>query len=252
VIDIWSACADQVRPVAIGGDLLRIVESQAQVATSALVDDLAEQALLEGLIETSKPPVRPGTEGLDYLLAAPFRYPPLRHGSRFGIRFEPGIFYASKAVSTVLAETAYYRLVFWTGMAEPPPGGRLLTQHTLLGARYRSERGLRLQAPPFDRFEAILIHPVDYGPTQRLGRDLRSAGVQAFEYLSARTTRRALNLALLNPAALASRKAQSRGQWLCETRAERVSFSAAAAHASIEHFPADRFLVDGLLPRPAA
>jgi hypothetical protein len=251
VTDIWTSCAEQAKPVAIGGDLLRMVESQAQVATSALVDDLAEQALLEGLIETSKPPLRPGSEGLDYLLAAPFRYPPLRHGSRFGTRFEPGIFYGSKALSTVLAETAYYRLVFWTAMAVPPPGGRLLTQHTLLGARYRSERGLRLQASPFDRFESVLTDPFEYGPTQRLGSDLRSAGIQAFEYLSARTARRALNVALLDPVVLASRKAQTRGQWLCETRADRVSFSA-AADASVEHFPIDRVLVDGRLPRPAA
>jgi hypothetical protein len=72
-----------------------MVESQQQIATSSLVDDLAEQALLEELIERSKPPLRSGTERLHYLLATPFRYPPLRHGSRFGGRFEPSLLYGA-------------------------------------------------------------------------------------------------------------------------------------------------------------
>ena len=49
-MDIWQQCAGerQVRP--LRGKLLRMVESQAQVATSQLVDNLAEQALLEDLL----------------------------------------------------------------------------------------------------------------------------------------------------------------------------------------------------------
>ena len=56
-MDIWQQCAGerQVRP--LRGKLLRMVESQAQVATSQLVDNLAEQALLEDLLENSKPPL---------------------------------------------------------------------------------------------------------------------------------------------------------------------------------------------------
>ena len=39
-----------------------------------LVDTLAEQALLEDLIESSKPPVPVECRHLHYLLSTPFRY----------------------------------------------------------------------------------------------------------------------------------------------------------------------------------
>ena len=70
------------------------MESQEQVATNRLVATLAEQDLLESMLEASKPPLPKGTARLDYLLATPFRYPPLPHGSRFGGRHEPSLFYA--------------------------------------------------------------------------------------------------------------------------------------------------------------
>ena len=244
-MDIWDACRDRAKPTAIGGDLLRLVESQEQIATSTLVDDLAEQALLEELIEGAKPPLRPGTENLDYLLASPFRYPPLRHGSRFGSRFEPSLLYGSKAQTTVLAEGAYYRFVFWCAMVQPPPDGRLLTQHSLIRARYRSARGLRLQAPPCSVFEARLTDPVNYGPTQRLGGAMREAGIQAFEFVSARARRRGID-----PVALASRRPLTRSPWLCETRSGSVSYSSVADKALV-FFSIGQFLVNDRLPRPA-
>ena len=128
--EIWRACAGQAAPVRLGGTIHRVVESQEQVATNALVDTLAEQALLEELLERSKPPLADGSRGLHYLLATPFRYPPLPWGSRFGSRFEPSLFYAARHVDTALAEGAFYRFVFWTGMQTPPPAP-LHTRHTV-------------------------------------------------------------------------------------------------------------------------
>ena len=57
-----------------------------------IVDDAAEQNLLESLLETSKPPLPDPTDGLDYLLATPFRYSPARPGSRFRSVTDPGVF----------------------------------------------------------------------------------------------------------------------------------------------------------------
>ncbi|MCF7992877.1 MAG: RES family NAD+ phosphorylase [Thiohalocapsa sp.] len=249
--DLLTACSADLAPGPLGGELLRMVESQQQVATLSLVDDLTEQNLLEELLESAKPPLRPGTEGLHYLLAAPFRYPPLRHGSRFGGRFEPALFYGAKRLPTLLAEAAYYRFVFWSGMAEAPPAGRLLTQHSVFRARWRTDRGLRLQTPPCDAHEAALRHPSDYGPTQRLGRALREMGIGAFEYRSARDADGGINTALFEPAALVSRKPLGLQQWFCETRADAAVFSPAAGSA-LHRFARDDFLVDGRLPRPAA
>ena len=44
------------------------------VSTLKLVDTLAEQALLEDILEESKPPVPPECRHLHYLLSTPFRY----------------------------------------------------------------------------------------------------------------------------------------------------------------------------------
>lgn len=248
--DLWSACEPDLPVEPLAGELLRIVESQHRVATLSLVDNLAEQALLEDLLEQAKPPLAPGSEGLHYLLATPFRYPPLRHGSRFGRPFEPGIFYGARRLRTLLAEAAYYRFVFWTGMAEPPPSGRLRTQHNVFRARFRGERGVRLQQPPCAAHEAVLRDPVDYRPAQRLGSALRSARVDAFEFVSARDSERGLNVALFRPDALVSREPLGLSRWLCETTGGQVTFAPEATLA-LYHFPLSAFLVAGKLPLPA-
>jgi hypothetical protein len=203
------------------------------------------------MLEASKPRLRPGTERLHYLLATPFRYAPLPHGSRFGSRLEPSLFYGSRALTTALAEAAYYRFFFWSGMEEPPASGRLLTQHTAFGARYRTERGLRLQQGPCSDYEEILTDRTDYSVTQSLGRSMREAGIDAFEYISARDRARGINVALFGPRALVNRKPLWQQAWLCETRGEVVSFSASASR-EVHVFPVEWFLVAGSLPRPAA
>lgn len=250
-MDLWGTCQETLPIAPIAGVLTRVVESQQQIATLALVDDLAEQALLETLIEGSKPALPPAAAGLHYLLATPFRYPPLRHGSRFGRAFEPSLFYGAQRATTALAEAAYYRFVFWSAMAEPPPGGRLRTQHSVFRARYRGERGVRLHQPPCAAHEAVLRAPADYRATQALGSALREAGVGAIEYLSARDPGRGVNVALFGPEALASRAPLGLTPWLCETSAEEVRF-AGADGPGLVRFPLADFLVDGRLPLPAA
>ena len=81
---IWESCkgAQQIRHVV--GTVYRLVESQEQIATLGYVDTLEEQTLLEEMLETTKPPYPFTTEDFHYLLKTPFRYPPLKWGSRFG------------------------------------------------------------------------------------------------------------------------------------------------------------------------
>jgi hypothetical protein len=247
--DIWAACGHKARPRLLSGESLRLVESQEHVATNRLVATLAEQELLETMLEASKPPAPAGAARLDYLLATPFRYPPLQHGSRFGSRYEPSLFYAARSVVTVLAESAYYRFVFWEGMSEPPPAP-LRTQHTLFGARLRARRGFALQQPPFDKYRAELASRDDYGPTQQLGRALRAAGADAIEYVSARDAEAGLNVALFSPTAFAQPRPTFKEEWLCETRSREVSFYARRA-AGLRIFPLSQFTIDGRLPAPA-
>ena len=233
------------------GTLLRLVESQEQIATTDLVDNLWEQNLLERMLETSKPPApadRIHGDEPHYLLSTPFRYPPLRHGSRFGRRHEPSLLYGASETPTVLAESAYYRLLFLDGMLTPPTSGRLITQHTLFGAGYATRHGARLNHPPCDRHRKRLRHPADYSTTQQLGSALRERGVLAFSYCSARDPRQGENIALFQPEALAARAPLFQQAWQCETTPDGAGFSGAAGYLA---FPREIFLHEGRLPSPA-
>ncbi len=259
-MDIWTLSKGAAAVTPIGGELVRIVESQEQIATNQLVDSLEEQALLEQLLEQGKPTLPGGDRVRHYLLSTPFRYPPLRHGSRFGQRHEPGIFYGAATVATALAETAYYRFAFWAGMRVPPRSGALTTAHTAFAAAYAASAGVRLQAPPFDRFTMELRRPDSYAATQALGTRLREEGVLAFEFASARDPGGGINVALFRAQALASTQPGWQQPWLCETRPDRVTFFSSVpgqggvgtgtAPGTVRH-PLDDFLVDGRLPLPA-
>lgn len=249
-VDIWASCRADARPRALGGEVLRLVESQEQVATSRLVGTLAEQELLETMIEASKPPLPSGAQQLHYLLSTPFRYPSLRYGSRFGGRDEPSLFYAARGLRTVLAESAYYRFVFWQGMSRPPPAP-LRTRHTLFGARLRARRAFSLQLSPFDAYRTRLASRDDYDATQRLGRALREAGADAIEYFSARDAEQGINVALFTPTAFSRPQLTFSEEWLCETRPDQVSFYA-RPERGLHRFPLSQFTLDGRLPMPAA
>lgn len=248
-MDVWALCRGHEWIQSIAGQLVRVVESLEQIATNALVDSLEEQALLETLLDASKPPGPAQTRSLNYLLSTPFRYPPLPHGSRFGARFEPALFYAGQELHAALAETAYYRLVFWSGMAVAPPTGRLTTAHSAFGAAYRTSLGVGLHSAPFSTYETVLTDPAHYGVTQQLGAAMRAAGVQGFEYRSARDPQGGINVALFSPDALVDDIPAWQQSWLCDTRAERVSFYSNEQGTVV--FDRQMFTVCDRLPTPA-
>ncbi|MCU7904331.1 MAG: RES family NAD+ phosphorylase [Candidatus Thiodiazotropha sp. (ex Epidulcina cf. delphinae)] len=248
-MDIWTACKDAAKPGPLSGQVIRVVESLEQIATYTLVDDLQEQALLEEMLETGKPPTPPEAAGLHYLLSTPFRYPPLRYGSRFGSYPEPSLFYGSTILSSALAETAYYRFIFWSGMQESPPSGRLTTELTVFSAAYGISRGVCLQALPFSRFEVRLTNPKSYTDTQQLGAGLRKAGIEGFEYRSVRDPDGGINLGFFTAKAFSRPMPLWQQTWICETRNETVSFYSKEQGTRL--FPRKDFLVDGEMPLPA-
>jgi hypothetical protein len=229
-----------------------VVEAQHVVSTRKLVDSDAEQHLLEDLIERAKPPVppEPEFEGLHYLLATPFRYPPLPYGSRFGTRAERGLWYGGEALRTAFAEAAYYRLVFLEGTeAELDP---VVVDLSAFRARVRSERAVDLTREPFAAHEAGISSPVSYATSQALGREMRAAGVEAFRYRSARDAGGGTNLGLFTPLAFASRRPDSPQSWYCVATRSVVELSRRDLLARGAHrFPREQFEVDGALPTPA-
>ena len=246
----WHGIEVAKNIVPIAGKMLRLVESQEQVATTHVVDSLVEQALLEGLLEQAKPPMRPGTEGLHYLLLTPFRYPPLRHGSRFGQRHEPSIFYGSLTAITALAEASYYRLVFWFGMQQAPPRP-IRSRHTLFSVAYQTGAGLELHQAPFDEFRTTLADPTHYSATQELGRCMRESGVLAFEFRSARDPKGGINVGLFEPGALSVSRPCQQEEWLCDVDSHGVCFLHLSERMT-RSFPVETFLIGGRIPLPAA
>ncbi len=232
------------------GTLKRIVENQEQKVTVALVDSLAEHEVLESLLEESKPDARahPGLGRLDYLLRTPWRYPPLKWGSRFGRRFEPSLFYGARSDTALFAEAAYYRLVFLEGM-ERPFRDRVISQFTVFEANYQTETGMDLTRPPFTRHESVLRDKSVYAPCQVLGSELRERGIEAITYLSARAPGTETNVALFSPAALRSRKHRNARHGICESRSESVSFRLGD---ELRSFGREAFLHRGRFPVPAS
>lgn len=200
----------------------------------ALVDTLEEQALLEQVVDASKPPVPEECRHLHYLLFTPFRYGALYpRGSRFRrAGGTPGVFYASLEPATAVAEMAFWRLVFY---AESPatPWPANAGEYTVFSVRF-SGKGLDLTRPPLSRDAAAWAHPTNYAPCQALADEARSAAAQLLRYQSARAT--GVNVALLTCAAFVSPQPDERRRW-------RIHLSAAGARA-LGDDPGERLAFD--------
>ena len=246
---IWTRCAGDSELRTLRLSPWRVVEAQHQVSTRKLVDSANEQALLEDLIERVKPPELTGGR-LHYLLFTPFRYPPLRHGSRFGARHQRGIWYASENRRTAFAEVAYYRMLFLEGSRAAL--GAVTTQLTAFTVRMRSARGIDLVAPPFDAHRKAIASPVRYTSSQTLGGAMRDAGVELFRYPSARDVSGGVNVGAFTPTVFGKAKPQGFEIWHCTAVKEQVELTKGDYFTRDSFsFPREQFLVTGSLPAPA-
>ena len=246
---IWTRCAERCRSRRLRLTPWRVVEAQHLVSTRKLVDSLEEQALLEQLIDTAKPPARAAGR-LHVLLATPFRYPPLPYGSRFGTRHEPGIWYGSETRRTLFAEMAYYRFVFLEGTTADL--GELITWHTAFTVRVRTGRGVDLTMRPFDADRSVIASKTDYAAAQALGAAMRADGVEAFRYPSARDVEGGVNIGVFTSTVFGAAQPRQFETWHCTATRHRVEVvrrdffeEAAFTFARLD------FLVAGSLPAPA-
>ena len=245
---IWTRCAATFERVVYDRPAWRVVEAQHQVSTRKLVDSDAEQLLLEQLIESAKPPDL--THGqMHYLLFTPFRYPPLRYGSRFARRTVPSLWYGAESLASAFAEVAYYRFVFREGTRALL--GTIETELTAFQVDIYTEHGADLTAQPFARYRAVIASPVSYDETQALGDDLREEGVEMLRYRSARDPEGGSNVGIFVPSVFrgAPRALES---WHCSSGAERVELARRDYfNRAFYAFSRDIFLVNGALPVPA-
>lgn len=251
---IWTECGGRasVRPLRVRA--WRVVEAQHAFSTLKLVDSIAEQDLLETLIDHAKPPrpLAPAFTHLHYLLYTPFRYPPLRHGSRFGTRHERGLWYGAERVRTALAEKAYYTLLLLDGTAAAI---ECVEKHySAFQVALRTRHGVDLCDGPFARFRHEISSPSRYDASQALGRAMRDDGVEAFRYFSARDLQQGANVGVLAPQAFSKRGPRAAFEsWHCTATRMHVHFRRTLGIGVSRGmaFAREGFLVNGGLPAPA-
>jgi hypothetical protein len=178
-----------------------------------LTDTLAEQMLLEDILNRSKPPIPEECTGFHYLIYTPFRYAPYPVGSRFrraGQR--EGAFYGSEKIKTAIAEIAFYRLLFFLeAPASILPSAPV--EHTVFSVGCASQRVIDLTAPPLDRDEDLWTHPTNYDPCQALADSARTADVEVIRYESVRDPDGNANCAVLSPRAFSDHRPKVEQTW---------------------------------------
>ena len=159
------------------GAVVRITDRQGYQASERWTDSLQEQARLEALIDTVKPPAPAGQHRL---LTTPFRYPPLRSGSRFTAADQRELFYGARGLGTVLAERAFHALRLLEG--SPLPVGKVIQrEQTSFQVEIAVQRGLQLQHCLSAAELAAVTDACSYQASQALGRQMRQLDVEAFE-----------------------------------------------------------------------
>lgn len=195
----------------------RTVDAQRARTLARLTDSFAEQDVLNGILGP------PRMLGLDPLLAAPFGGAPYRTASRFRPGgAAQGVYYASELRETSLAETAFYRLLFFLespAMTWPANAIPLM----LISVSWTTARGLDMMAEPLSASRAAWTHPTDYTACHGLALAARDAQADAIRFESVRDPEGRPNLALLTPAAFARTEPLSRESWTMSVRPGAVS-----------------------------
>ncbi|MEM7460254.1 MAG: RES family NAD+ phosphorylase [Pseudomonadota bacterium] len=203
------------------------------VSTLRLVDDLEDQALLEDILEDTKPPVPAACEGLHWLYMTPFRYGLYPNGSRFRrAGHSDGVYYVSEQQDTAVIETAFHLLLFYADSPETP-FPRQPTEHTCFDVPISTDRAVDLTHAPFAEQAKLWMDPNDYGPTQDLEALARQNDIDLIRYASVRDPGRKPNAALLTCNGFAAQSPSRQHTW-------RLWFNKTGIHAICE-FNKDRF-----------
>ena len=184
-----------------------------------LADSLEEQAVLEGVLEESKPQLPPALRRLHYLLATPFRYRP-HLGSRFRSALEPGVWYGAEALRAALAEKSYWRLRF---LLDSPGTPELrAVPHTAFQAAVHTRAALDLTRAPLVRDRTAWTQPTSYEGTQALAAAARAARIQLIRYESVRDPEHGACAAVLDAAIFGRGRPRSQETWFIAASRERV------------------------------
>ena len=226
---------DALRSSRLAGKCWRVVEAQHQVSTTKITDTLAEQEILENLLEETKPPIPKECAHLDFLLLTPFRYSARNPiGSRFRRpNAESGVFYAAEHLTTAMAEAAFHRTLFY---AESPatPWPANAGEYTAFSCAFRSARAADIARRPYLE-DQRLYHLSDYSASQAFADAVRGLGFEMIKYKSVRDPDGRSNLALLSPKAFARRDPLDRRSWKLHLDAQGARALCESPRLSIEY-----------------
>lgn len=226
------------------GKVWRLVEAQHRISTNRLAASVDDQALLEQLVEEVKPVMPAAARGLHYLLATPFRYGYAKPSRFRRANARPGIFYASEHVATAVAETAYWRLLFFSrspGFVPPTT----VVEHSAFTVSIAVERALDLTAAPFVAHAMKWMDPQDYAACQDFADAARGIDARAIRYASVRDPVHRANIALFDPAGFTAVAPTIEQSWHFRYEAGQITAFAAFPATDRYAFTFDQF---GLAP----
>ena len=161
-------------PVALFERVADPADLEAVFLIEALTNDrLREQA---GELSLVPPEDRVAGPGTTPIMAAFTHLNP--EGSRFSDG-SYGVFYASRALETAIAETRHHRARFLAATDEPAQEIDMRVYAVDLTAELHDIRGLRTARP-------VLYEPGSYAAAQRFAGELREAGADGIVYSSVR------------------------------------------------------------------
>jgi hypothetical protein len=189
-----------------------------------LVDTIEEQAILESLLDNSKPSLPPSAQNSHWLIATPFRYTSPQE-SRFRRANNPGIWYGAEEIETAAAEIGYWR---WRFFAESV-GLRENSLHVELTFFQAIFKGVELDITqsPWIKLRSDWRDPNNYATCHALADAVRAQGltgslrIQGIRYESARLEH-GVCMAVFDPHALSLITPEVLQTWTCKVTKDRV------------------------------
>ena len=213
----------------------RGVETQYIAASLKLVNNLEEQALLEELLERSKPALPQGCENKHYLLSSPFRYFP-QHSSRFRPANQSGSWYGASTLEGACSEVAYWRMRFILDSSDlVKQNSEIITEHTFFQANVEG-LCINLMEQPWSDLSHLWKNSSDYSATHQLAAEAIAASIQWIQYDSVRAPSCALAVALSVDAmhGTPSSIEASRQEWICKATRDHVMMIQKAGNGRFE------------------
>ncbi|WP_440616429.1 RES family NAD+ phosphorylase [Cysteiniphilum sp. 6C5] len=220
------------------------IETQNTASTLKLTNgNIQEQERLEQLLEEK---AKPNTKYVDhhYLIYTPFRYPPLKYGSRFGSIYEKSLWYGSSNKETSLSESAFY---FFNFNRQANINDTLYFERTVFSVQCNIQNFLDLTK--IKRLDhKLLTSKNSYAYTQQLSKSMRKNSIEAFLYESARYSGNK-NFASYTPNVFKKNSLKIMPTYIGVFTPKEITYKSTIHHDEVYTYSVDDFLDDSRLPK---